>query len=106
MVKKSSDLSFDATKQAAALRGADPESDANEAFQSGDLRLIANQPVRPRALGTSNDDQVYGCIKRHGFKIICVSNQLLEIEDFQKAKLNYEENYNKILYGLIQKSSK
>jgi hypothetical protein len=109
-VKRSpADLAVDAPQQLVALRRVDPERDAQTAFRSGDLRLVADRPGLARFQGVPDDalvNSLSGLNGRYGFKVIASDEDLLHNEEFLRLKAAYEERYNQTMYRLVVEHNK
>jgi hypothetical protein len=88
-----------------ALRHANPKHDAQKAFSSGDLRLVANNPRKVYFQGVPDDNVVRflsGIHGRYGFKVIAFNDELLADKEYLKLKDEYEAEYNKMMYQLAK----
>jgi len=98
--KTASDLTINDERQLGAIKNAKPETDAERAWASGDLRFIGDRFVMARFQGIPYDSVVHETVERNGFKVIAYSDALRNNAEFIGLKKNYEEEYNKRLHTL------
>jgi hypothetical protein len=99
------DFVVDPARQLDALRHAQPGRDAEAAFRSGDLRLVGYRPSIPFFEGVPDDALVRslsGLRGRYGFKVIAFNDVLLTNKEYLLMKHEYEVNYNRTMYRLVQ----
>lgn len=92
---------FDSHEQIEALKTAKPDTDAQRAFASGDLRFVGDRFVMARFHGISYDHIVREWVEKYGYKVVAYSEVSLKEDEFFRLKSNYETEYNKMLYSLI-----
>jgi hypothetical protein len=95
---------LDSERQFNALRQADPEADARLAYARGDLQLLATTQEYFNYVGVPlYDPLVRVMLERYGYKVIYVSRELGNNEEFRQLKERYEIDYNKTLRELASK---
>jgi hypothetical protein len=85
-----------------ALTVADPEQDAGDACERGDLRFIGDRPSMWIIPGVPADSIVESSMHHNGFKIVALNYELSTNAVFIKRRDIYEDAYNRALYALMK----
>lgn len=85
-------------RQKSAVLSANPFQDVDFAMKNNDWRFIAEKVDVPNFVGLPYDGFAQGCVKKHGYKVIAVSTDLVDDEAFQRARKSYVQHFNASLY--------